>query len=270
MAFSINTNVSAMKANMYSNLSTKSLDKSIEALASGVSAADASALAMADTASAQVLGMGQGMQNANESIGMIQIADGAMSGINDNMQRIRTLTLQASNDTLSADDRSIIQTEIDSLVKSSNDISNSTRYNGIKLLDGSGGSTNNGTFTTQTGANAGETSSITIGDTTSLLGNIDVTTESGRESALKSIDTALEDLGAMRSDLGAAQNQLMSSVNNTYISQVNTAASESRLRDVDFAQESANFSSANLLSQTGIFAQSQANSLNSNVAGLFG
>lgn len=275
MSFSINTNIGAMTANLNSNLASSSLNRSLGSLSSGSSLDSASynaaGLGIANQLSAQVSGMGQAIMNSNDSIGMIQVADGALQGINDNFERIRTLTLQASNGTMSADDRAIIQKEIDALLESSDDIASSTSYNGIKLLDGTGGSSSDGTFITQSGADAGSTSNVTIGDAqvASLIGAVDVTTQAGRESALSDIETAMESISGIHADLGAAQNQLMSNIRNTSVTQVNTASAESQIRDIDFAAESANFSQQNLFSQIGSFVQSQANASQANVLRLF-
>lgn len=271
MSFSINTNISSMIANLNANTANNSLNDSIKNMSSGSyfssAAYDASGLSIADQLSAQVSGLGQAIQNSNEGIGMLQIADGGMSGINDNMERIRTLTLQASNGTLNSSNREAIQKEIDSLMESSNQIANSTSYNGIQLLNGS-----SGTFTMQTGANSGETQNATIGDATatSLVGSIDVTTQAGRDAALTSVDSALKSIGEIRSEIGSSQNALISNVRNISVTQINSAAAESQMRDVDFAQESANFSKANIMSQVGSFAQAQANISKSNLAGLLG
>lgn len=275
MGFSINTNINAMTANLHSNLSNQGVNKSLGMLSSGsqlgTAAYDASGLGIANQLSAQVSGLGQAIMNSNDSIGMIQVADGAMEGINDNMERIRVLTLQASNGTMSADDKAIIQKEIDALLESSDDIAKQTSYNGIKLLDGTGGSSGDGTFITQSGADSGNTQSLTIGDAqvSSLVGSIDVTTAGGLASALDSIDTAMGSISDIRSELGASQNQLMSNIKNISVTQVNIASAESQIRDVDFAAESANFSRQNIMSQIGSFAQAQANASASNVTRLF-
>lgn len=273
MSFSINTN--AMTANLYSNLNNQGINNSLNNLASGSklnsAAFDASGLGIANQLSAQVSGLGQAIQNSNESIGMIQIADGAMAGIQDNMDRIRVLTLQASNGTMSADDREIIQKEIDGLLESVDDIASQTSYNGIKLLDGTGGSSGDGTFVTQSGADSGDTQSMTIANarTSSLVGSIDVTSSSGLESALETIDSAMTSINEMRAELGASQNQLMSNIKNISVTQVNVASAESQIRDVDFAAESASFSQQNIMSQAGVFAQTQANAQASSVSRLF-
>lgn len=265
MSFSINTNIGAMKANLYANLNGSAAGSSLQKVATGSSLNNASDLSMANHLSAKVTGLGQAIQNSNESIGMMQIADGAMSGINDNMQRIHTLTLQASNGTLSDKDRAIIQQEIDSLLKSSDDIAKKSSYNGINLLNGS-------TIVTQRGANSGETQSLAIGDAqvASLVGSIDVLTSAGRESTLDTIDGALNSISDIRSDLGASQNQLMSNIRNISVTQINVASAESNIRDIDFAQESANFSRNSIMSQVGTFAQAQANAVTSNVGRLVG
>lgn len=275
MSFSINTNISAMTANLHSNLSNQGISNSLNSLASGSqlnsAAYDASGLGIANQLSAQVSGLGQAIQNSNDSIGMIQIADGAMSGIEDNMDRIRVLTLQASNGTMSTNDRKIIQNEIDGLLESVDDIAKQTSYNGIKLLDGTGGNSGDGTFVTQSGADSGDSQSVTIGDAqvSSLVGSIDVTTSAGLASALDTIDDAMSGISDIRSELGASQNQLMSNIRNISVTQVNVASAESQIRDVDFAAESANFSQQNIMSQIGSFAQAQANAQASSVARFF-
>jgi len=275
MSFKINSNISAITANLHSNQNSINQNKSLGALASGSALNSASnnaaGLGIANQLSTQVSGLGQAIMNSNETIGLIQVADGALQGINENMQRVRVLTLQASNGTLNADDRAIIQKEIDSLLESSDDIAKSTSFNGIKLLDGTAGSSGDGTFTTQSGANEGDTQSVTIGDATvaTIVGAIDVTTAAGRSNALDSIEGALDNISGIQSDLGAAQNRLMSNIKNTAVTQTNIAFAESQIRDIDFALESANFSKTNILSKTGIYAQVQANAAQANVSNLF-
>lgn len=276
MSFSINTNVASMNANMHSNSTNAGINKSLSSLASGSSLNSASynaaGLSIANQLSAQVSGLGQAIMNANDSIGLIQVADGALEGYNENLERVRVLTLQASNGTMSADDKAIIQKEIDGLLESSDDIAKSTSYNGMKLLDGSGGSLGNGTFVTQAGADAGVTQSVSIGNArvASLVGSIDVTTDAGLATALDSVDSAMGKIGNIRSDLGASQNQLESTIRNISVTQINVAYAESQIRDIDFAAESANFSQKNIAAQIGSFAQAQANANASNVLGLLG
>jgi len=274
MSFSINTNIGSQQANLNSTQNSFNQNKTLSGLSSGSSltqaANDAASLAISEKLLALVSGSGQAIQNSNETIGLIQTADGALAGIEDNTQRIRVLTLQASNGTLNDSDRANIQKEIDALSSSSEDIASSTSFNGINLLDGTGGSQGNGTFVTQSGPDAGNTHSVSIADARSIVGTVDVTTQAGRDAALGTIDDGLKAIGDSRSELGAAQNSLMSSVRNTTVSQINAASAASQLADIDFAAESANFSRQNILAQTGSFAQAQANSRGSNLAGLLG
>jgi len=276
MSFSLNTNIGSMNSNLYANKNSLNQNKTLSALSSGdnltQAANDAASLAISEKLLALVSGSGQAIQNSNESIGMIQIADGALGGMEDNLQRVRELTIQASNDTLTSGDREIIQKEIDGLLESSDDIASSTNYNGIKLLDATGGSSGDGTFVTQSGPDTGNTHSFSISDmrVNSLVGSIDITTSTGRDAAFASIESATESLSDTRAGLGASQNALMSSVRNTTVSQINAASASSQLRDVDFALESANFSRQNIMSQIGAFSQAQANSITGNLSTLLG
>ncbi len=253
MGFSINTNINAMTSNLNSSSNDKALGDSLNLLSSGSklgsAANDGASLSIADHLSAKVSEMGQTIMNANDSIGMIHIADGAMSGINDNMDKIRELTLKASNGSMNDDNRLAIQKEIDSLMESSTQIVKSATYNGINLLDGSEGS---------------------LVDASSIVStSIDVTTEDGLSSALDNIDSAKGDINSIRIDLGASENKLASEIRNTSVSQINAASAESQLRDVDFAAESANFSQQNLKAQIGVFTQAQSNAIASNAMRLF-
>jgi flagellin len=274
MGFSINTNVASMNANLYSNSTNNGISKGLSALASGSklnsASYDTSGLGIADKLSSHISGLGQAIMNANESVGMLQVADGALQGYSDNLDKVRVLTLKASNGTMGSDDRAIIQKEIDGLLKSSDDIAKSTKYNGMKLLDGTGGSFGNGTFVTQAGTDGEATKSVTIGDTkvSSLVGSIDVTTQADALSAMDTIDSAMGKIGDIRSTIGASQNQLESTIKNISVTHINLASAESQMRDVDFAAESANFSRQNIMNQIGSFAQSQANAGASNVVGL--
>ena len=277
MSFKINSNIGALNANLNSNINSGGVNKSLKSLASGSALSGASynsaGLAIANQLSAQVNGLGQSIMNANDSIGLIQVADGALQEYENILEEVRNLSIQASNDTLSSGDRNIIQRQIDSLMSSADNIAKTTKYNGINLLDGTGGSSGDGTFVTQSGANSGETQSVSIGDaqSASVLGGsvIDVTTHANASLSIDTIDAALKNISNIRADLGAAQNQLISTIENTSVTQINIASAESQMRDIDFAAESANFSKANILMQSGSFAQAQANASQASVLNLF-
>lgn len=247
MGFQINSNLPAMNANLNLSLNNSKLDKSLILLSAATklnsAADDASGLGMANQFSSQVSQMGQSIMNLNSSIGMTQVADSAMQGIGDNTDKIRELTMQASNATLNAGNRASIQSEIDGLMKSSSQIASSTSFNGINLLDGS--------RSTSTSADARMS--------TLFPSAIDVTTQESAVASLDVIDTGRANIDNIRSSFGAAQNQMASEMRNTSVSQINAASAESQIRDVDFAAESANFSKANLMSQIGSFVQSQSN-----------
>jgi flagellin len=272
MGFTVNNNLPAMNTSAANKFHDLNLNHSLSALSSGSqvgsAAYDVSGLAISNKLSAQASGLGQAIMNSNDSIGMLQVADGGLQGINDNMERINTLTLQASNGTLNDSDRAIIQKEIDGLMKSSNDIASNTSYNGKKLLDGS-----QSNFTAQTGSGSSDTSGISIEDArvASIVpnGTIDVSTQDAANSSLKDIQTAMKNIMNISSSVGAAQNQLESNIRNITVTQLNVAAADSQISDIDFAAESANFSKQNILSQVGAFAQSQANASQSHAMNLF-
>jgi len=217
---------------------------------------DAAGLAIADGLSAQAAGYGQAMMNINEGAGLIQTADGAVQGLNDNLSRIRTLTLQDSKDTMNSSSREAIKKEINGLLESIDSIVQGTSCNGKNILDGSASS-----LTFHNGADSGETQTLNIPDmsSASLRGTIDVKTAAGRSTALDSIDGAMEQINSTQATIGASQNKLESTFNSISQTQVNVVSAESQLRDVDFAKESMNFSQQNIMTQAGSFAQSQAN-----------
>jgi len=270
MGFSINTNIPAMTAQRYIDINTAKLNKSMQALSSGLrinsAADDASGLAIANKLSAQSQGLGQAIKNANNGIGLIQTADGALEEYGNIMQRVRVLATQAANDTQDTDSRGYISQEIVALIEEASDIATTTKFNGIKLLNGSGGTS--GTFTFHIGAYNSDTQSIAIGDmkvTTIVTGSISVSSQAGAETTISSMDTAIKAVDGRRATLGAAQNKLESTIRNISVTQVNIAAAKSKIMDVDFAAESANFAKLNILIQSGSYALSQANAIQKNI-----
>ena len=271
MGFRINTNIGAMNAHMYSTKNNVGLDKSLSSLSSGLrinkAADDASGLAIANQLSAQSEGLGQAIRNSNDGIALIQTADGALEETDNILNRVRTLSVQAANDTQDATSRGFIQEEIDALIEELDVIASTTSFNGQNLLDASGGD-GAGVFTFHTGAYTTETTAVTItsADSTTLGVNaLDVTTQGAAETSIASADAAIVLVDTLRSTLGAGQNKLESNVRNISVTQVNIASAESQIRDVDFAAESANFSKHNILAQSGSYAMSQANAVQQNV-----
>jgi flagellin len=269
MGFRINTNIGAMNAHRNATMNNIGLDKSLNSLSSGLrinkAADDSAGLAIANKLSAQSQGLGQAISNANDGIGLIQTADGALEEFGNILKRIRVLAVQASNDTQDTTSRSYIAKEISALAEQANDIGADTQFNGINLLDATGGTA--GTFTFHTGAYANETQSVIIGSATitAIAGTFTVAAATSAEATITNMDTGITAIDGLRATLGAAQNKLESTVRNISVTQVNISAAESQIRDVDFASESAKFAKHNILAQSGSYAMSQANAVQQNV-----
>ncbi len=270
MGFRINTNIGAMNAHMKSTMNNVGLDKSLTALSSGLrinkAADDAAGLSIANKLSAQSQGLGQAIRNSNDGIGLIQTADGALEEYGNIMKRVRVLATQAANDTQDTASRGYISQEITALMSQASDIAAKTKFNGIAILDGTGGTL--GAFTFHTGAYTADTQAVTIGTATvavMVTGAYTVGDQASSETTIASMDVAIAKVDAKRATLGAAQNRLESNVRNISVTQVNITAAESNIRDVDFAAESANFAKHNILAQSGSYAMSQANAVQQNV-----
>jgi len=273
MGFRINTNIGAMNAHRNATMNNVGLDKSLNSLSSGLrinkAADDSAGLAIANKLSAQSQGLGQAIRNSNDGIGLIQTADGALEEYGNIMKRVRVLATQAANDTQDATSRGFISQEVQALLGEASDIAATTKFNGVPVLSGTGGTT--GTFTFHTGAYSGETQDVAINsaNVTAIVGTaataLTVTTRTAAEETISDMDNAIKNVDSKRATLGAAQNKLESNVRNISVTQVNIAAAESNIRDVDFAAESANFAKHNILAQSGSYAMSQANSVQQNV-----
>jgi flagellin len=265
MGFRINTNVGAMNAHMHSVNNNRGLDKSLSALSSGLrinkAADDAAGLAIANKLAAQKDGLGQAIRNSNDGIAMLQTADGAMEEMGQIAKRIRTLAVQAANDTQDTQSRSYISKEITELATEFNQIIKSTTFNDKKLLDGSADNSN-----IQIGHKSSDTKALTLATNATLTATaLTVNTVTNAQSLIDTMDTLIKDIDGKRADIGADQNSLESVIRNISVTQVNVAAAESNIRDVDFAQESATLQKHNILAQSGTYALSQANAAQQNV-----
>jgi flagellin len=273
MGFRINTNVGAMNAFRNASMNSIELNKSLNSLSSGLrinrAADDSAGLAIANKLSAQSQGLGQAIKNGNDGIGFAQTADGALEEYGNILQRVRVLAIQASNDTQDTTSRSYIQKEVTALLTQAEDINDTTKFNGIKILDGTAGVS--GAFTFQVGAYANETqvldlqtNSVSAITGVSIASN-SVSSRTQAELTIARMDSSIETLDGRRADIGAAQNRLESTIRNISVTAVNISAAESNIRDVDFAAESANFAKRNILAQSGSYAMSQANAVQQNV-----
>ena len=276
MSLYINTNVSSLNAQRNMMNSTKSLDTSYTRLASGLrinsAKDDAAGLQISNRLTSQVNGLDQGNRNANDGISLAQTAEGAMDEVTGMLQRMRTLAQQSANGSNSAKDREALQKEVDQLGAEINRISSATTFAGTKLLDGSFG----GTF--QVGADANQTISFSLsqaggfsisGISTAAGGaaatvfagatSIDITAQSTAQAVLGAVDSMLEVVDGKRAELGAVQNRLDSTIRNQANISENVSAARSRIRDADFATETANMTKQNILQQAASSILAQAN-----------
>lgn len=276
MAMYINTNVSSLNAQRNLNSTSKSLDTSYTRLASGLrinsAKDDAAGLQISNRLTSQINGLDQGNRNANDGISMAQTAEGAMDEMTTMLQRMRTLAQQSANGSNSTDDRNALQKEVDSLAEEINRISTDTTFGGMTLLDGKTSS-----FSFQVGSNANQSISFKMsisfsisgmasaaGVTTAFAGDgtsgqIDISTASGAQSVLAAVDKMINVVDSKRADLGAVQNRLDSTIRNQSNISENVSAARSRIRDADFATETANMTKQNILQQAASSVLSQAN-----------
>lgn len=262
MSLRINTNVDALTA--YRNLSSTqtSMSTSIERLSSGLrinkAADDAAGLAISQGLTAQINGIGQAIRNAQDGINMIQTADGALTETHSILQRMRTLAVQAANDSNDSNSRDDIQAEIDQLSSELGRISDKTTFNNVSLLDGS-----NDTLTFHVGYASDDTIAVDFSGDFDAAGlsidSIDITSQSGAEDAIASLDDAIQSVSTARATFGAMQNRLQHTINNLSVTQTNLQSSNSAIQDTDMAQEMSNYSRTQILSQAGTSMLKQAN-----------
>lgn len=263
----INHNIAALNAWRNLGITDKSMNNSLEKLASGLrinkAADDAAGLAISEKMRGQISGLNQAVRNAQDSISLIQTAEGALNETHSILQRIRELAVQAANDTNTSEDRTQITAEITQLQAEIDRIADSTQFNTKNLLDGSF-SAGTGSMYFQIGANANQLITVNIGAmNTSALGidgtNIGVGSAASATASISVIDAALNVVSTQRSNLGAIQNRLEHTINNLNVASENLAAAESRIRDVDMAKEMSNFTRTQILTQAGTAMLAQAN-----------
>lgn len=269
----INTNISALIGQNNLTKSQNSLQTSMERLSSGMrinsAKDDAAGQAIANRMTAQVKGMNQAQRNANDGVSMVQTMEGGLTRINDNLQRIRELAVQAASDTNTADDRASIATEITQRVEEIDRIANSTTFNGTNLLNAAA------TLNIQVGANTTADDTITVDtvDATSGtlgVGGLAVTDNAAAKASIDSVDAAIEIVDTARSTLGAKLNRFDSAISNLQTNQTNLSAARSRIEDADYAQEVAAMTRANILQQAGTSVLAQANQAPQSVLKLLG
>jgi len=274
MPLSINTNIASMTAQRSFMNSNAALETAFERLSTGKrinsSVDDAAGLAIGKELESRVSGLNQAIRNTNDGISIIQIAEGALDEGTTILQRLRDLAVQASNDSLSSDERGYLKTEADALIDAFDDIANAAKWNGSSVFGT--------TFVIQTGADSTDEVSVAItaggpgvfldvtaaDDTAGTVANakddVVFTSQANAQTAISNIDGAMADLADKRADLGALQSQLESTVRNLANVAENTAAAAGRIMDTDYAAETANLTKAQILQQaaTSILAQANA------------
>jgi|SRR5699024_9177312 len=260
----INTNMSAM--NTYSRLTSANTSKSgsLAKLSSGLrinkAGDDAAGLSISEKMKNQISGLTQASRNAQDGISLIQTAEGALNETHSILNRMRDLTVQAGNGTNSADDLQAIQDEITELQKEIDRIAETTDFNGTKLL---GGDVQD--LKLQIGANATESMTLSIGDMSTVglaVEALDISTEGAdTDTVLEAIDAAITLVSKQRSELGANQNRLEHTINNLTATKENLSEANSRIRDVDMAEEMMEFTKTNILSQAATAMLAQANQM---------
>ena len=271
MALSITTNIPSLLAQNNLDNTNIALNKSISRLSSGSrivsSQDDPAGLAISEKLKGNIVGTGVAKRNANDGISLLQVAEGAMTEISNILIRMKELTIQAANETLSSTDRGFLDNEFQELEKEITRISLSTKFNGVNLLSGA--------FSTaglelQVGLTGSVSDRMTVfisgvGPGTlgsgSFISDVTISQSAGRaRNMIQFVEAAINDISGARSRIGSQLSRLSSTVRNLSTSEVNLAQANSRIRDVDVASETANLTKNQILMQAGVSVLAQANS----------
>lgn len=254
-------NLSAMNTNRQLGITTGAQAKSTEKLSSGYrinrAGDDAAGLTISEKMRSQIRGLNKASTNAEDGVSLIQTAEGALNEAHSILQRMNELATQAANDTNTASDRTAIEKELTALTQELDRIASTTQFNTMNLLDGKFTNKN-----LQVGALEGQTISISIqAMNASAIGitAINVSDNANAGASMTKIQGAISVVSAQRSALGAIQNRLEHTIANLDTTSENTSAAESRIRDVDMAEEMVEYSKNNILAQAGQSMLAQAN-----------
>jgi len=268
----INHNIPAMVTGNALRAVDRQMGKSLEKLSTGLrvnrASDDAAGLSVSEQLRSQVRGLTMGIRNAQDGISLINIAEGALIEVDSMLQRIRELSIQAANDTLTSRERSYVQIEIDELKEEIDCIVNGTQFNSQKLLNGGDPWGTTGGIL-HVGPNNDTTSDIIVitiaSVTTGGLGiagtDAQVVSQTYATAAITALDVALYSINSLRAELGAKINRLEHAVTNQENQESNMQAAESIIRDTDFAYETTQFTRAQILSQSSTAMLAQANML---------
>lgn len=298
MGLRIATNVSSIVAQRHLSTTTGALAKHSERLSSGFrinhAADDAAGMAIAEKMGATARSLRQSRRNALDGISLVQTAEGGLNEITNIVSRLRELAVQAASDTIGLRERSFLQKEFSALKDEVDRIATSVEYNGTRLLVGESQlpeplakDHNRPPLEIQVGANwftetdgpgarnpvntirldISKINALTSGDGSLAIGNVgeedetNISTKEGAQLSIDRLDRALDQVNSYRSTLGALQNRLGSSISNLNVQIENADATKSRIKDADYAEETAALTQSNILQQAGIAVLSQANNM---------
>ncbi len=268
MGFRIMTNTSSVTGQRHLRNTRRLLDQSLERLASGYrinkAGDDAAGLAISEKLRAKIRGLQVAQRNANDGISLVQVAEGGLNEVQNILVRMRELGVQSASDTIGPKERVYLDNEYQALKSEVDRIANGTDFNGTNLLDGTGGTLD---IQVNTGgenilgvdrisydASKADANTDKIG-----IADLSIADKNGAQASLAQVDGALDYISSLRGDLGAMQNRLISTINNIGISVENLSAANSRIKDVDIADESAELTRNNILMQAGTSVLAQSN-----------
>ena len=280
----VNTNVNATVAQNALAKNERSMNTAMERLSTGKringASDDAAGLAISARMTSQIKGLEASVKNANDAISMIKVADGAMVEVGNMLQRMRELTVQAGNGTITTADRSYLSSEYVNLVAEIERIADNTQCNGTNILNQA--STASSTFAYQVGANGGQTISVNFGAIDQTSGSAfavfagsganiafaQVSAVANASQVLGHIDAAITELNEQRATFGAAVNQLTYAIDNLSNVKVNSEAARSRIEDTDYASETSELARTQIIHQAGVAMLAQANQVTATVLAL--
>lgn len=263
MGLRVNHNISSINAQRNLINTTDRLAKSLQRLSSGLritrAADDAAGLAISESFRAEIRSLGQAQRNANDAISLLQIAEGALDETSSLLIRMRELAIQAANGTLGSSERNTVHEEYWGLRNEISRIANVTQFNGTEILNGVSAIT----FQIGSQNTSGDRITVSSVDATAegvgIASSVTLITISGAQNALAVLDSAVSTVASLRAVFGTVQNRLESTIRSLAVAIENTTAAESRIRDVDFAQETAELTRNQVLQSAGIAVLSQAN-----------
>jgi flagellin len=269
----INTNISSLRAQNANRMAQNEMSTAMERLSSGLrinsAKDDAAGLAIASSMTSSINGMQVAIRNANDGISLAQTADGALGEVGNMVQRIRELAVQAANGTYQSSDRANLQTEVAALQSQISAVVTGTKFNGNTLFSAGSSPT---TFAIQSGADAGNTTTISVGGLANVAAayatTIKVDTPGNAALAISAADAAITSVNTVRADLGATQNRLDATINVLTANSTNLTDARSRIQDADFSAESTNLAKSQILSQASTAMLAQANQSQQNVLSL--